>query len=104
MTTRRKNRAISTTRRWTAGALLASTLAVGGLGLHLADAYAATQSGTVIAVAAASPTTTATTATTATPSTTPTTPSSTSTTSSTSSSTSLGSSSSTTGSTTTKGS
>ncbi len=49
MTTRRTNQALSTTRRWTAGALLASTLAVGGLGLHLADAYAATQSGTVVA-------------------------------------------------------
>ncbi len=91
MTTRRTNRAISTTRRWTAGALLASTLAVGGLGLHLADAYAAT------------PSTTAPTAT-ATPSTTTTTSSTTSSPSSSSSSTSLGSSSSTTGSTTTKGS
>ena len=42
MTSRRTNRALSTTRRWTAGVLLATTLAAGGLGLHLADAYAST--------------------------------------------------------------
>lgn len=88
MTTRRTNRALSATRRWTAGALLASTLAVGGLGLHLADAYATVQSGTVVA------------ATTSTPST----PSSTTTSSSSGSTSALGSSSSTSGTTTTKGS
>lgn len=49
MTTRRSNRALSTTRRWTAGVLLATTLAAGGLGLHLADAYASNQSATVAA-------------------------------------------------------
>ena len=42
MTSRRTNRALSTTRRWTAGVLLAPTLAAGGLGLHLVDAYAST--------------------------------------------------------------
>jgi len=49
MTSRRSNRALSTTRRWTAGVLLATTLTAGGLGLHLADAYASSQSGTVAA-------------------------------------------------------
>ncbi len=47
MTSRRANRALSTTRRWTAGVLLATTLTAGGLGIHLADAYAGSQSGTV---------------------------------------------------------
>ena len=47
MTSRRSNRALSTTRRWTAGVLLATTLTAGGLGLHLADAYASNQSATV---------------------------------------------------------
>ncbi len=47
MTSRRANRALSTTRRWTAGVLLATTLTAGGLGLHLADAYASSQTGTV---------------------------------------------------------
>ena len=47
MTSRRTNRALSTTRRWTAGVLLAMTLTAGGLGLHLADAYASSQTGTV---------------------------------------------------------
>ena len=46
MTTRRTNRAMTATRRWTAGVLLATTLAVGGLGVHLADTYAS-QPGTV---------------------------------------------------------
>jgi len=46
MTRRPTNRAMTTTRRWTAGVLLATTLAVGGLGVHHADAYAS-QSGTV---------------------------------------------------------
>ncbi len=49
MTSRRTNRALSTTRRWTAGVLLATTLTAGGLGLHLADAYASSQTGTVAA-------------------------------------------------------
>ena len=84
MSTRRTNRALSTTRRWTAGALLASTLAVGGIGLHLADAYAATPSSTPTPSSSSSPTSSP-----------PTTSSS---------STALGSSASTTGSTTTKGS
>ena len=61
MTTRHSNRALSTTRRWTAGVLLASTLAVGGLGLHLADSYAATSSSTVVAAGSTAPTTTGTT-------------------------------------------
>lgn len=42
MTTPRPNRALETTRRWTAGAMLASTLAAGGIGAHLAWAYAST--------------------------------------------------------------
>lgn len=46
MTTRRSNPALTATRRWTAGVLLATTLAAGGLGVHLADAYA-NQSSTV---------------------------------------------------------
>ena len=58
MTSRHSNRALSTTRRWTAGVLLASTLAVGGLGLHLADSYAASVSSTVVASGSAAPTTT----------------------------------------------
>ena len=58
MTSRPSNRALSTTRRWTAGVLLASTLAVGGLGLHLADSYAASVSSTVVASGSAAPTTT----------------------------------------------
>ena len=55
MTSRRTNRALSTTRRWTAGVLLATTLAAGGLGLHLADAYAST--GTTTSASAATSTT-----------------------------------------------
>ena len=61
MMTRRQNPVLSTTRRWTAGVLLASTLAVGGLGLHLADSYAATSSSTVVASGSTDPATTGTT-------------------------------------------
>jgi hypothetical protein len=46
VTTRRTTGALTTTRRWSAGVLLAMTLAAGGLGVRLADAYAS-QSGTV---------------------------------------------------------
>lgn len=66
--TNRKPRPVSValrrTRRWTAGVLLGSTLAAGGLGVHLADAYAATRTQSVVAAADASatPTSSATTA------------------------------------------
>ena len=41
MSTRRTNRALVTTRRWTAGVLLAGALTAGGVGVHLAQSYAA---------------------------------------------------------------
>src|SRR4029079_18769927 len=49
MTSRRSNRALLTTRRWTAGVLLDTSLTAGGWGLPLADAYASNQSATVAA-------------------------------------------------------
>lgn len=61
MTARRTNPALRATRRWTAGALLTATMAVGGLGLHLADSYAA--SSTVVASTTATPSPTVTTST-----------------------------------------
>ena len=39
MTARRQVRALDVTRRLTVGAMLASTLAVGGIGVHLASSY-----------------------------------------------------------------
>ena len=52
------NVALRRTRRWTAGVLLTSTLAAGGLGLHLADAYAASKTDAAVAAGAAATTST----------------------------------------------
>ncbi|MGB8383648.1 MAG: FAD:protein FMN transferase, partial [Dermatophilaceae bacterium] len=91
------NVALRRTRRWTAGVLLTSTLAAGGLGLHLADANAANKTDAAVAAGAAATTmTSSATGSSSTPTTSPATTSSTATAnpSSTTSSTTTGSSSS----------